>query len=233
MPLTRLQLVTRAREQANAVGSTKDWPADLVLLYADAVLAVEYDAILFAAPYWRTGSRVVALDSTRRLALTAFDSGSGATQQVTHRVLQLALGSVAAGDTPRRLVYADPWQIDLTQSTKPSGYWTLDNDEVVVGGSPDAAGYVTALVAYRPPLATSLADGDTVTLPAGYELVAVLMLAAEMLGKAGRDTQQALELEARAEAKRAPLLAQLSTRFGGARQLGGDVSDDYPGFGAG
>lgn len=232
MALTRAQLVDRVRQQANAVNSTKDWTPDLVMLYLDAVLQHEYDQILDAAPHWRTATREVAVPTDRRLALTDFDSGAGDDEQITHRVLQLSLGTTSAGNRPRKLEYIDPWKVDLTQSKVPSGYWTVDNEEIVVGAAEDDASQtsVTALVAHTPPLPTELeGDESEIALPRGYELVVVLMGAAEMLGKAGRDTQQALELESRADRFRGQVLSRLSGRFGGPRRMEHDVDlDGFP-----
>lgn len=202
--MTRAELLLRARQHANAEDSDRWDDTTELLPLADAVVRREWGFILDAAPEARVARRTPT--STSAGVITAADlSAAGETY---YRILSVQRDGVLYGLTDVR---ESPLALEMTGALVRR--YMLWNDGIKVFPT-DAAQHVV-YVNHYPTLPSSLASGDTVTLPAGYDIVAELMLGAEMLEKAGADDKGGAVLRARAGAFRGELLGELQRKHGG------------------
>lgn len=222
MSINRNDVVTHVRTLADAKNATVDYPPEFVLLVAERVFDREWAGLLDAVPFYRVQKRTYTATSadaaTGGIALTALDSGTGATKQRTYKVLQ-------AERNADRLRYRPPEQFDfMAGALEDRGAFTCSGDTLYVPGL--AAGdVITAAVNWRPQLIRSLKDTDVVDYAEGAYLIPMCETAALMLGKGGRQPGEADTLVAMAEGERQQLYATLGAPVGGVRQLvnGGTV----------
>lgn len=202
--MTRAELLLRARQHANAEDSDR-WDDALELLpLADAVMRREWGFILDAAPEYRIARRTPT--STAEGVITNADlSAAGET---CYRILSVQRGGDIYGLTDLR---ESPYAVEHPGNL--SRRYMLWNDGIKAFPT-DAAQHVV-YVNHYPTLPSSLAGGDTVTLPTGYDIVLELELGAEMLNKAGADDKAAAVLSGRAMRFRQEILGELQRKHGG------------------
>lgn len=222
MAITRQTLLTRARQWADAVSASSDWPDPLVLDTANFVFVDEWKKLLGAAPFYQTMRGTATTDTTGRFALTTLNSGSGDSAKTAHRVLQLRGDH---GDYQ----FVDASRVDLLQDL--TGFqrdriWTRVGTEIQVVGNGASATF-NVLANWLPTTPMNLAtDASTVSWPEGYETLLYMETAALMLAKAGRETNEAVDLQRQAEAVRQKMLGELARESGSPRILAADDSPD-------
>lgn len=200
----RTTLETRIRDTADAVGATRDWPQALLLSLADNVFYSEWASILAAAPYYRTNTVPVTVDSNGRVSWADLTTGTGDSRKVPFRVLHVVRDTANADE----IIYIDPARVhtivagNVTPATWPSvKMWTRDGDDLQFYGVANESVHVK--VNWMPPMPSELSAGTaevdfpTAALPVLWNETAALMLA-----KGGRETTEAGELQALAEVLR-------------------------------
>lgn len=225
MPLTRDSLILRARQMADAVNATGDWPDDLVIALAETVLDNEWAQLLASAPWLRTSPRTVVLDAVGTASLAALDAGSGDTAERLFRVREVR--DVATG---REYTYIHPAQVAHGDPGLGAGVygWTIDGGQLLVlGASPNAS--VSVRVSHRPPLLSDLAGGGSVVpFVAGGTALLAVETAALMLMRGAREGDEAAKLQMQGELLRQKLHdAQLRQHSGPIFVRAVDSADDW------
>ena len=222
MATTRQTFLTRVRQMSDTLYATVDYPDELLKEFGGMVHVDTWRTLLDAAPYYQTARRTVTLDSDLRFPWSALSSGSGNAQQNAHRVLEMA------DSEGSNLVYSQPDRLRLasTQRTVTTErLWTKVGQEVqTFGTSPGAT--LTVLVNYTPTSLGDLAsDADPITFPQEFMPVLYYETAAHLLGKGGRETQEANDLFRMADMLRQRMLASLKREAAQPFIMG---ADDFP-----
>lgn len=207
--MTRAELLIRARQHANAEDSDRWNDTTELIPLADAVFRREWGFILDAAPEYRIARRTPT--STTEGIITGDDLNSGG--ETHYRILSVQRDGELYGLTDIR---ESPLALEMPGSLVRR--YMLWNDGIRV--FPAQAATHVVYVNHYPTLPSGLTSGvtvmsgDTVTLPPGYDIVVELMLAAEMLEKAGAEDKEGAVLRARAGAFRGELLGELQRKHG-------------------
>lgn len=202
--MTRDELLTRARQHANAEDSDRWNDTTELLPLADVVVRREWGYILDAAPEYRVARRTPTASATGVITRTDL-SASGET---CYRVLGVMRDATIYGMTDLRESLLG---VEQSYVQRRYMHW---NDGIRV--FPAEAAQHIVYVNHYPSLPTELAAGsDTVVLPTGYDIVVELELGAEMLEKAGADDKGGEVLRTRAKRFREELLGELQRIHGG------------------
>lgn len=208
--VTRDQLVTLTREQADAVSATK-WSSTEVLYQLDSAFDGEWSNILSANPYYRVANRSVTTDANGQFAESALSSGTGDSAQNFYRLLTLTDGNYLYDQTRFQDVplattsgYPTPYMYDRLY------YWF----GTVIQILPVAASVaLTATVNYKPPVPSELSGGSvTIDFPHNAHMLLAWEAAARMLSRAGNEAEGAATLARLAQQERETMLLDLQRR---------------------
>ena len=201
---SRSDLITRIRQASDTVSATVDYPDAFLLDIAGMVHIDEWKKIFDEAPYYRTASVAVALDSSKTFAWSALSTGTGNSAKNAYRVLEMTntRGDNLVYHQPDRLRLADPSRVQTTFRM-----WTRNGDRVQTFGT-TALDTLTVLVNYTPCSVSDLAsDADTVDWLNDYKPILWYESASTVLAKAGREVSEAQQLAGLADVMRQKMLS--------------------------
>lgn len=220
MAITRSTLYLRSRQMADAVDATADWPDTLLAAMASFVYIDEWKKLLGAASHYQTNRVTLTPDSDGRVAWDDLTTGTGDDQKIAHRVLQLRASNL--GD----YTYAQASRLDLLADLSQFStqrLWTRVGTEIQIIGAHNTT--ISGLVNWYPPSPDNLAsDSSTVQWPNGYEMLLYMETAALMLAKAGRETNEARDLQQQAEIVRQKMHQEFARDTNAPYVIGADDS---------
>lgn len=212
MPVSRLTLMTQARQFADAVGSPK-WSDAEVRALLGLVHWQEFKNILNANNQYTLAFVTPTEDANGQFLLTALDTGSGDSALTHYRVQSVAQNASggALGVGPyfyyKQVEYRD-YPVPQSNTMMPYVWYMFGSSIQVMPVQPGTV--LTVCVNQLPCRADLLAsDASLVTFPDGYETLLSYATAAQMLMKAGEETPAATACKLQADEIREPMLMDL------------------------
>lgn len=181
---TRDEVVTMAREQADAEGSSR-WTPEAVLAAVDLTFRREWNTILTSAPYARTNIVTASTDADGVLPFTALTTGAGDDRRVFRNLIQLSDGLNVYTESRVDLI---PPQVDGVQRV-------FYDTGVAFQVLPVGVQQVRAVVNWMPVAPLDLVDGSSVVdFPADGLLLLAMGAGALMLVKGGAEANASAAL---------------------------------------